>query len=740
MNMLKSIVGSQRLGYWFAASMLCIGGLGCKDDAGQDSTRDPVRDPEGESNREGQSAAKRCLSPSFSVPIAADDAVRAVDLLLVVDSSLSMVAKQRALAEGLPGFLATLQAGELPDGRTFPSANSVQVGVVTTDLGVPGLATVDPSAAQALGCSAQGDDARLRTISGENEGLCAGRGLPEGERFFRFDAADSSGAQELAETLACVAQVGAEGCGYEMQLESALKAVWPYPAYDLDQETGAPYVDAATGEPWLAGTALPYARVSFLASDLSDPYSRHLHSYGQGGHAILALDADGKLSPVTGFDDQAPMTVANNSGFVRIADAEQPSLLAVVLLTDEDDCSSRTTRHFHPTGIYGPNSPYPDDEALGNIAPNLRCMAFADSYIDGDVAAGLYLHPTDRYVKALNALSPNEPERVVFAAIAGVPPDLVSAVAQAEVDFDSDASRAAYYRGILEDGRMEKQSNGVSDGLVPACQDVAAGTGAEPAVRVTEAVAGFGRNGLLKSICDEDLDPALDDIAALIGSRLGATCLSYVLPREEDGTVPCELYWELSEPGAECDQLALSFLEPAPALDSGGKTACQVSQVSVVDGQPPADMEGWYYDDFSAEVASECQGGDDQQRIVMTTAPPEGVQVRLVCGGSETARQKSGIAVDDTYYDDAGREPPTIGSPCQDDSECVLRLADGTVDERFFCHARRLACVQHCVSASENSCPSGWSCDEQDVAAERESAAGPDRPVRNLCVNLDCEW
>ena len=83
-----------------------------------------------------------------------------------------------------------------------------------------------------------------------------------------------------------------------------------------------------------------------------------------------------------------------NEGFLR-----EDSILAVVYVTDEDDCSAANAEMYNPSrDDYGPL--------------NVRCALNPEE-----------LHPISRYVEALEGLRPGAEELIVVAVIAGIPID-----------------------------------------------------------------------------------------------------------------------------------------------------------------------------------------------------------------------------------------------------------------------------------------------------------------------------
>ncbi len=126
-----------------------------------------------------------------------------VDLLLVVDNSGTMAEEQVQLGIALPAFLNELaSSGELP---------GLHVGVVTSDLGA-GPYNIS-------GCDGDGDDGVLQAPASCG---VTGRYLSDerldGERVRNY-------AGGLGDAVACLAQVGTEGCGFEQHFEAMRRAL-----------------------------------------------------------------------------------------------------------------------------------------------------------------------------------------------------------------------------------------------------------------------------------------------------------------------------------------------------------------------------------------------------------------------------------------------------------------------------------------------------------------------------------
>jgi hypothetical protein len=494
---------------------------------------------------------------------------------------------------------------------------------------------------------------------------------------YRVDADDP---QQVARDFACISTLGTEGCGFEQQLEATLKALWP----SSDD------------------------RVTFL-----DDTGAAMAS-GQGDRA--------------------------NLGFLR-NDPEDPSVLAVVLVTDEEDCSSGNTVHFnHPDWI---------PESASVAAPNdlnLRCFQNSEN-----------LYPVTRYVDALRALRPGLEDLLVFGAIVGVPPDSVAEDARVGVDFKNDAQRDAFYQSILDHPRMQEQIDPArtmagSGNLKTSC-NTDSGV-AYPPRRIVEVARQLGEGSVVQSICQESFAPAIDAIIERIGSKLSGLCLPRELVRRADDMVGCDVVWELPAPGGPTpagtptDCAALPFLEPTdpPAAGDRGGMLCRVTQLPVRDGAVATPgAEGWFYDDFSQDVLDTC--GDEGQRVGFTAAaaPPSGVTVTMQCLNEEPTL----IELRDDVAPNV--EPPGPGSPCDSvvrngqeltgDAACEVPLAfaserfpDG-VDRRMFCHPELNVCVRAC--GSDADCPSAWSCDTREPTRALVQSTGRGADT-GFCVNPTC--
>ena len=283
-----------------------------------------------------------------------------------------------------------------------------------------------------------------------------------------------AGADDVAtksNDFACIATLGTEGCGFEQPLEAVLKALWP----SADD------------------------RVRFLGDSMG---------FGRLGHGDI-----------------------ENVSFLRDP-AQTPAALAIVVVTDEEDCSSADTSHFLPDVYLDPNNPTQAALAMQDL--NLRCFYNPQNLYPvsryAPTVAGETGHPSEGGYR--NVRAGNEP-LVFFAAIVGVPVDLVDDTARAAVDFADETQREQYYEALLDDERMQPMvDTSLPPGqgnLVPSCVSDNDGDGtnesrAYPPRRIVEVARRFGQNGIVQSICQSDFGTAVEQIARGLGSTIDRAC------------------------------------------------------------------------------------------------------------------------------------------------------------------------------------------------------------------------
>jgi hypothetical protein len=621
-----------------------------------------------------------------------------VDLLFMVDNSVSMTSKQNSLKAQFPRMIQVLSTGmrSANDASPFPPVRDMHLAVVSSDMGVVGQTGI-------MGCDPNGgDDGRLKHDSSGDAG-CQATYPP----FLSYDATRDNPMQ-IGVDFGCIASLGAMGCTYENQLESALKALWPKVASDKDGNILAPN---------------PF---TFLAP--------------AGGFT-------------TGRGDTAPPE--GSLGFMRNNPAD-PAVLGIILLTDEDDQSSANTNYLSAS------------DASANQAAQVRPAMNAQN-----------LYPVKRYIDGFKGLRPSEEDLIVFAAIAGVPTDLVDQRARMNVDFSDNNQRTAYYDRISNDRRMQPNvqgGQGQGAAFAPACQRTNAMRQAEtatPARRILEVVRGFGENGTIQSICADDYGPGMDAIIDIIAKQLGAVCLPRPLIRRSDGLVPCNVVWELPKPGSAppgtpvtCSELP--FLKPVepgrPGINAQGGINCQVEQLPIIGANAVPSAPGWFYDTFSPGVMGSCPR-DRQQRVTFTDSakPSNGVSIKLECLNEVQSQPQLRTDIS------TSTPQPTIGSACSGTATtpatpttpttpttprttgrtrtntnassmnppaaaaasgaCTVQLRGGSTDTTMFCHPDLNVCVQGCKTSDD--CPAAWVCDERDETTAMTNG-------RPYCTNPTC--
>jgi hypothetical protein len=133
---------------------------------------------------------------------------RNVDILFLIDDSPEMRMAQANLVQSFPTFMTTLASA--PGGPP-----NVHIAVVSSDLGAG-----DGSIA---GCDAQGG--RRGVFQYTPRGTCTDTGLQPGATFISNIAGQANYTGTLADTFACIAALGENGCGFEHQFGAILRAL-----------------------------------------------------------------------------------------------------------------------------------------------------------------------------------------------------------------------------------------------------------------------------------------------------------------------------------------------------------------------------------------------------------------------------------------------------------------------------------------------------------------------------------
>jgi hypothetical protein len=235
---------------------------------------------------------------------------------------------------------------------------------------------------------------------------------------------------------------------------------------------------------------------------------------------------------LAGCESAGDAACKTNPGFIR-----KDAYLAVVWLTDEDDCSARRTEMFDPSQ-QGLNDP------LGPLQ-SFRCTEFGlvcseklrQPGVKHNCAPGLdWLYSVDTYADFFRSLKPDG--RLMLFAIAA-PTEPV------EVGLDNGAPT------------LKASCNGL------------AGPG-YPAIRLATVVRSFGKDGHFNeglvgdqkvdvNICAEDYSPALQLIGQKIVAKIGPQCITSP-PLTKSGTLACSAADSIG-PGVTCKASCLERVD-----------------------------------------------------------------------------------------------------------------------------------------------------------------------------------
>ena len=258
---------------------------------------------------------------------------------------------------------------------------------------------------------------------------------------------------------------------------------------------------------------------------LTDPNARFLVQSHNGatnfiGTLSTAFGSFARLgSGGCGFEQPlaaiaASLTNPDNVGFLR-----PEASLAVIILSDEDDCSVRDPSLFGPESAdLGPLQSFrcfrfgtecaPDDVNTPGVKSS--CRPRATSQLIDDVA---------EYRNLLLAAKDGDPRRVMIGAITGP-------TTRVEVEL-----------------RTPPGGGTAQNAISHACEYPTA-TGmavADPGVRLASFVNEFSGRKALASVCSSDLAPAATEVGKGLKRLVGDRCLERAIPAAMDCTVVDEL-------------------------------------------------------------------------------------------------------------------------------------------------------------------------------------------------------
>ncbi len=559
---------------------------------------------------------------------------RAVDLLILIDDSPSMLEEQDKLAEQVPRLVNLLLTGGAAEPTAvgeFPAVESLHVGVITPDLGwstePPTNFSPPDDFNPSPACERNGGlgKAGFMQVEGSRTG-CTAQTPPEGTLYLNFPEPGFTAA-DLISDVECVTGQD-DGCGFEQQLE-----------------------------------------------------------------AVLAQDRN-----------------SANDGFSR-----EGALLAVIMITDEDDCSATDPRVFDVEARM--SNPYQGPFTTGgDVQFNLRCSEHTQA-----------LQQVQRYVEGIAALK-GDPSQVVFAAITGIPEDS----SLDRENFDTDEER---YDAILAASGMQEvpdpaTADTQTQQLTPACTATDGSGAAAPGRRIVETMKGLaadntGVGTVVESICASDYAPALNAIVDRIAAALRQLCLPRPLNRNSSNLVGCEVR-EVQPEGETCANAGRGR-EPAPVGTEDGREVCRVEQLpSDPNAGEPSGL-GWFYDDFTSETEGACSFNPEQQRVSFTDGaePLTGARIRFECLQAATP-QTQDIGWPCTAAADCDPDPANCLEGESTDA-CEMRLLQERYDQDnldLTCDTQSNTCQLTCENNTQ--CPGGFACFD-------ESGDG-----NSYCVNPTC--
>ncbi|MBN1773447.1 MAG: hypothetical protein JXB32_19450 [Deltaproteobacteria bacterium] len=280
-----------------------------------------------------------------------------------------------------------------------------------------------------------------------------------------------------------------------------------------------------------------------------------------------------------------------NAGFLRTS-----SLIALIFVTDEEDCSVRPDHR----------EMFDQDRTdLGHL--NIRCFAHPE-----------FVEPWEEYVTAFRSLRPaEEQEKIVLGMIIGVPPDAPQCIGPGD---ELTGCLAVPAMAEMVDPATPSQ-------LVPSC-NTSMGL-AFPPRRFIQVAQAFGDSAYVDSICKPEWNDAISGITDKLVERLPSTCFPRALTFDQTTCdADCQVIETLNDtrdcpfdPSCpDCPPATLDEIHNLASCTNGGvpceplkrnlgtilysdgteRRLCLIRQANrTSDGttcQPPtAGNEGWFY-------------------------------------------------------------------------------------------------------------------------------------------------
>jgi hypothetical protein len=270
----------------------------------------------------------------------------------------------------------------------------------------------------------------------------------------------------------------------------------------------------------------------------------------------------------------------NNGGFLR-----DDAVLAVVMVTNEDDCSVRGDSLLLNPSVNSVSDPLglgalqsyrcnefghlcdgqpPPHMAPGSIQTLENCVSAEengktdDGVVDPvnhqpDPTKGHLWPSVDEFTKFIKMFKSN-PDDILVAAIAGPTKD---AMGRSLYRVKGEANSAA--GGEIDPVVDHSCTQTTSDASMPEYAD--------PGVRIEQWVTNFGVNGLFYPICANDFSVAMTGIAKKIHAKLGASCISTTIATKPDDPTKhnCQVQQKITDSSNKVTTIMLDECEAGNA-------------------------------------------------------------------------------------------------------------------------------------------------------------------------------
>jgi hypothetical protein len=383
----------------------------------------------------------------------------------------------------------------------------------------------------------------------------------------------------------------------------------------------------STPSPTVGGCAASYP---LFLSRVRDQADYPLEQMGADFQCLATLGTNG-----CGFEQQieaARKALVEHArpGGVNEAFLRPDSILAVLWVTDEEDCSVAD-----PTIL--------DPRRTDLVHLNLRC------YVHQEM-----LKRVDEMISALRALRSN-PDDFVVAMVAGVPFE--------GTDGDTCQGRGDQLGGCLDLPIMQYRVDPAAPGtLLPVCTNPSGWGHALPGRRFVEAARLLGHRATVFSICNDDWRPAVEGVLDLIRVPLDRVCFAHELALDPATCrAECDVVEVLSDDRACPDGRAEADPPTVTEPDGTVRRRCvipQAERLPEADGScPTTAASGWYYVPRADSGAADC----DQVLFADDAVPQAQSDTRLECRTYVCPRERQ-----------CGAASNPGGRCCGEDELCLL--------------------------------------------------------------------